>query len=113
MCRRGVAVTPRCHRGRLVEPVDRRWPGHPLVHTTGLLCGQLVALITGAALVRRHRWPVALAVAVLLGAALAVTAFVAGQLLGRVGESIDISYTPTDDPVFVRMLVRDLAAYPL
>jgi hypothetical protein len=82
-------------------------------HTTGVLCGQVVALITGAALVRRHRWPAALAIAALFAAALAVTAFVAGQLLGRVGESFDISYTPTDDPVFVRMLVRELAAYPL
>jgi hypothetical protein len=56
-------------------------------HTTGLLYGQLLALIVGAALAARHRWAVSLALAGLMSAALAVTAFFAGQLLGPLGQA--------------------------
>jgi hypothetical protein len=82
-------------------------------HTTGLLYGQLVALIVGAALAARHRWAVALALAGLLSGALAATAFFAGQLLGPLGQADHGDYLPMGDPVFVRMLVRELVAYPL
>ena len=73
--------------------------------TTGLLLGQLIALLAGELLARRHRLPVALAVAALLGAALAATAFTVGRVVG--------SEPPLDDPVFVRMVARELAMYPL
>ena len=82
-------------------------------HTTGLLYGQLLALIVGAALAARHRWAVALALAGLMSAALAATAFFAGQLLGPLGAANHGDYLPMGDPVFVRMLVRELVAYPL
>jgi hypothetical protein len=82
-------------------------------HTTGLLYGQLLALIVGAALAARHRWAVAVALAGLMSAALAVTAFFAGQLLGPLGAASDGDYLPMGDPVFIRMLIRELVAYPL
>jgi hypothetical protein len=82
--------------------------------TTGLLYGQLLALLVGAALAARHRFTAALALAGLLSGALAATAFFAGQLLGPPGsEANHIDYLPMGDPVFVRMLVRELVAYPL
>jgi hypothetical protein len=82
-------------------------------HTTGLLYGQILALIVGAALAARHRWAVALALAGLLSGALAATAFFAGQLLGPLGQAEHGGYLPMGDPVFVRMLIRELVAYPL
>jgi hypothetical protein len=82
-------------------------------HTTGLLYGQLLALIVGAALAARHRFAVALALAGLLAGALAATAFFAGQLLGPLGAADHGDYLPMGDPVFIRMLVRELVAYPL
>jgi hypothetical protein len=82
-------------------------------YTTGLLAGQLIALVVGAALATRHRLWVALAIAVPLSAAAAGAVFVTGQLMGPVGQQVHISYVPLDDPVFVRVMVRELAAYPL
>jgi len=82
-------------------------------HTTGLLYGQLLALIVGAVLAVRHSWAVALALAGLLAGALAATAFFAGQLLGPLGAANHGDYLPMGDPVFIRMLVRELVAYPL
>jgi hypothetical protein len=82
-------------------------------HTTGLLYGQILALIAGAALAARHRWAVALALAGLLAGALAATAFFAGQLLGPLGQANHGDYLPMGDPVFIRMLIRELVAYPL
>lgn len=90
----------------------REWKRTTMIfqHTTGMLFGQLLALLAGAVLARRHRPAVALAVAVPLAAAMAAAAFVTGQLTGA---TVTISYEPLDDPLFVRMVVRELAAYPL
>jgi hypothetical protein len=67
----------------------------------------------GAALATRHRWATSLTLAVLLSGALAATAFFAGQLLGPLGAANHGDYLPMGDPVFIRMLIRELVAYPL
>ncbi|MEU4428535.1 hypothetical protein AB0F81_48620 [Actinoplanes sp. NPDC024001] len=77
---------------------------HVYRHTSGVLCGQVLSLLTGYLLARRHRQPVALAVAVTLGAVLAVvTVAVAVPLAG--GEH------PSGLPVGV--IAAELVAYPL
>jgi hypothetical protein len=82
-------------------------------YTTGLLLGQLLALLVGVVLARRHRMPVALVIAAPLATAMAAVVFGVGQWLGPHGTPMQISYEPLDDPVFVRMVVRELVAYPL
>lgn len=82
-------------------------------HTTGLLFGQALALLVGAVLAGRHRMPVALTIAAPLATAMAAVVFAVGQWLGPYGSSLNIVYEPLDDPVFVRMVVRQLVAYPL
>jgi hypothetical protein len=82
-------------------------------YTSGVLFGQLLALVAGAALARRHVWAVALPIAVPLGIVLAAVSFTVASLLGPVGPDTYVSYAPFDDPVVVRVLVRELAAYPL
>jgi hypothetical protein len=82
-------------------------------HTSGFLCGQLLALLVGAALVRRNSQTRALAVAVPLAVLLAGVSFAVAYPLarGRTGSSLT---TPAlDDPVLVRVLLCELAAYPL
>jgi hypothetical protein len=105
------------------DPDAYEWQRTTLIfrYTSGLLCGQLLALVAGAALAVRYRQAVALAYAVPLGALLAAAGFVLGAVLGPVGgldlfgfgPQIDIDYDPLEDPVVVRVLVRELAAYPL
>lgn len=82
-------------------------------YTSGVLGGQLLALLAGVALVRRHSHAVALAVAVPLGLVLAgVTALVAYPLAEarEAGRRVGPAF---DDPVLVRVLLHELAGYPL
>jgi hypothetical protein len=81
-------------------------------YTSGLLFGQLLALIVGVVLARRHRHAVAFAVAVPLGALLAAAAFVVWTLLDSVGSG-GSGYAPLGDPVVRSVLALELAAYPL
>ncbi|SIN30751.1 hypothetical protein [Micromonospora cremea] len=82
-------------------------------YTSGVLCGQLLALLTGAALARRHAHVTALMVAVPLAVVLAGVTFVVAYPLAQSGEGSYFTTAPLDDPVLVRVLVRELAAYPL
>ncbi|NES31701.1 hypothetical protein GCE86_03080 [Micromonospora terminaliae] len=82
-------------------------------YTSGVLCGQLLALLAGAALARRHAQITALMVAVSLAVALAGVTFAVAYPLARAAEGIYFTTAPLDDPVLVRVLVRELAAYPL
>jgi hypothetical protein len=73
-------------------------------YTSGVLCGQLVALLAGAVLALRHRVR-ALAAAVPLGAVLAAVTFaVAYHRDGR---------DPLADAAIARLVTAELAAFPL
>ncbi|MEH1130496.1 hypothetical protein [Micromonospora sp. CPCC 206061] len=73
-------------------------------YTSGVLCGQLVALLAGAALAVRHRaW--ALAAAVPLGVLLAAVTFAVAY--ARDGRG------PLDDVGIARLVAVELAAFPL
>ncbi|MCW6010403.1 hypothetical protein K1W54_38530 [Micromonospora sp. CPCC 205371] len=73
-------------------------------YTSGVLCGQLVALLAGAVLALRHRaW--ALASAVPLGAVLAATTFAVAY--ARDGKD------PLADAGIARLVAVELAAFPL
>lgn len=82
-------------------------------YTSGVLYGQLLALLAGVALARRHVQPAALAVAVPLGVLLAGVTFAVAYPLARARESTFAATAPLDDPVLVRVLLCELAAYPL
>ena len=82
-------------------------------YTSGVLCGQLLALVVGAALSRRYRQAVALAVAVPVGVLLAgVTVLVAFPLATSL-ESTRSAVPAVDNPILMRMLLHELAAFPL
>ncbi|WP_262287017.1 hypothetical protein [Micromonospora sp. MA102] len=82
-------------------------------HTSGFLCGQLLALLVGAALVRRNSQARALAVAVPLAVLLAGVSFAVAYPLARARTGSFLTTPPLDDPVLVRVLLCELAAYPL
>ncbi|MGW4948194.1 hypothetical protein ACWEOZ_42140 [Actinoplanes sp. NPDC004185] len=83
-------------------------------YTSGVLCGQLLALIAGIALSRRHRHAVALAIAVALGLVLAGVTVAAAFPLAAALESIRTAAFPAvDDPILMRVLLGELAAFPL
>lgn len=82
-------------------------------HTSGVLCGQFVALLAGAALARRHAQEWALAMAVPLGTLLAGVTFAVAYPLARSLDGAYFATAPLDDPVLVQVLLRELAAYPL
>jgi len=78
--------------------------------TSGILCGQLLALVVGVVLSRRHRHAVALALAVPVGALLAgVTVAVAFPLAA----ALEAGRPPADDSALQHVLLRELAAFPL
>jgi hypothetical protein len=83
-------------------------------YTSGVLCGQLLVLLAGAALACRYAQATALVVAVPLAVLLAGVTFEVAYLLARASEG-DYFYgaAPLDDPILVRVLVHELAAYPL
>jgi hypothetical protein len=78
-------------------------------HTSGFLCGQLLAVLAGIALGRRHEWPGAVLRALGIGVLLAAVAFTVAVPLGLSGRQP----APFADPVLVRVLVCELVAYPL
>ncbi|GAA3948891.1 hypothetical protein [Actinoplanes auranticolor] len=83
-------------------------------YTSGVLCGQLLALVAGVALSRRHRHAVALTIAVPLGAVLAVVTVALAFPFAWVLESSRPAAVPAfDDPILTRVLLGELAAYPL
>jgi hypothetical protein len=86
---------------------------HIFRHTSGVLCGQLLALLAGLALTRRFRHRTALALAVplslLLAAVVVAVGFPIADVLGRgYGHT-----TLLGDPSFQRVWLAELAAYPL
>jgi len=81
-------------------------------YTSGVLCGQFVAVVAGVALARRHRHLRALLFAAPLGVLLAgATVAVAFPLAGSFPAGSHPP--PLTDPVLVRLLWFELAAYPL
>ncbi|WP_433281529.1 hypothetical protein [Micromonospora sp. CA-244673] len=82
-------------------------------YTSGSLCGQVLALLAGAALARRNTQARALAVAVPLAALLAGATFAVAYPLARAREGSFWTTPPLDAPVLARVLLCELAAYPL
>jgi len=82
-------------------------------YTSGVLCGHLLALLVGAALSRRHRQLVALAVAVPLGGLLALVAVAVAFSKARSLEADWVVGPAVDDPILMPVLLRELAAFPL
>jgi hypothetical protein len=90
-------------------------------YTSGVLCGQLLALLVGVALARRYGQVAALKRAVPLALVLAGVAVAVAYPLAHVRET-GLYFTGNDsrfpagpfhDPVLVRVLLCQLAAYPL
>jgi hypothetical protein len=82
-------------------------------YTSGILYGQLLALLAGAALSCRYAQARALAAAIPLAVLLAGVTFAVAYPLARVREGTYFTTAPLDDPVLVRVLLSELAAYPL
>ncbi|TCB98404.1 hypothetical protein E0H26_08450 [Micromonospora zingiberis] len=82
-------------------------------YTSGVLGGQLLALLAGAALARRHSQATALAVAAPLGVLLAGVTVLVAYPLARAREAGHRVGPAYDDPVLVRVLLHELAGYPL
>ncbi len=82
-------------------------------YTSGVLCGQSLALVVGVALSRRHRQAVALAVAVPVGALLAGVTVAVAFPMARSLETSRFAGSAVDDPVLMPVLLRELAAFPL
>jgi hypothetical protein len=78
-------------------------------HTSGFLCGQLLAVVAGIVLGRRHPWPAAVRRALGIGVLLAAVAFAVAVPLALTGRQP----APFGDPVLVRVLLCELAAVPL
>ncbi|MEE6259220.1 hypothetical protein [Plantactinospora sonchi] len=95
------------------QQYERIYTSRIFRHTSGVLSGQLLALLAGAALARRHRQPVALAIGASLAVLLAVETFAIAYPLARAQEGVFLTTAPLDDPVLVRVLLCELAAYPL
>jgi hypothetical protein len=81
--------------------------------TSGVLCGQFLSVLVGVVLARRHRQVAALAMAVPLGALLAAVTAVVGFPLAEVFGIRQLQTAPLRDPVLVRLLECELAAFPL
>jgi hypothetical protein len=69
-------------------------------HTSGMLCNQLLALVVGLELSRRHRHAIALPMAMALGTALA-------------GVSLAVAVPLLSSPVLARVVLGELAVFPL
>lgn len=82
-------------------------------YTSGVLGGQLLALLAGAALVRRHSQATALAAAVPLGVLMAGVTVLVAYPVARAREAGYGVGPAFDDPVLVRVLLHELAGYPL
>ncbi|MEH1164324.1 hypothetical protein V6V47_02930 [Micromonospora sp. CPCC 205539] len=82
-------------------------------HTSGVLCGQLLALLAGVSLARRYAHAAALAIAVPLALLLAGVTIAVAYPLAQAREGIFLTTPPLDDPVLVRVLLCELGAYPL
>ncbi|GHJ54207.1 hypothetical protein Nm8I071_35140 [Nonomuraea sp. TT08I-71] len=82
-------------------------------YTSGFLGGQVLALVAGAVLGRRNTQARALAVAVPLAILLAGVTFAVAYPLASAREGTFLASPPLDDPVLVRVLLSELAAYPL
>jgi hypothetical protein len=76
-------------------------------YTSGVLCGQFLALLAGAAVARRHLQAAALAVAVPLGGLLAGLTFAVAYPLATAGDNAYLARylinPPLNDPVLVRL----------
>ncbi|GAA3763955.1 hypothetical protein GCM10022379_34610 [Micromonospora maritima] len=82
-------------------------------YTSGVLCGQALALLAGAALAVRNTQARALAAAVPLAALLAGVAVTVAYPLARAREGVFFPTGALDDPVLVRVVLCEVAAYPL
>ncbi|WP_341720786.1 hypothetical protein QQG74_14390 [Micromonospora sp. FIMYZ51] len=82
-------------------------------YTSGVLSGQLLALLAGAALARRHAQAIALAIAVALGVLLAGVTVLVAYPVASAREASQGAGRAFDDPVLVRVLLHELAGYPL
>lgn len=82
-------------------------------YTSGVLCGQVLALLAGAALASRNTQARALAVAVPLAVLLAGVAVAVAYPLARARDGASFTSPALDDPILVRVLLCELAAYPL
>lgn len=80
-------------------------------YTSGVLCGQVLALLAGTALASRRTQARALAVP--LAVLLAGVAVAVAYPLARARESVFFTPPAHDDPVLVRVLLCEVAAYPL
>ncbi|MET7971416.1 hypothetical protein [Micromonospora sp. NPDC005305] len=81
-------------------------------YTSGVLCGQVLALLAGAALASRNAQARALAAAVPLAVLLAGVAVAVAYPLARARESIFFTSPALDDPILVRVLLCEVTAYP-
>jgi len=82
-------------------------------YTSGVLCGQLLAFVAGTVLAGRRRQVVALATAVPLAVVMAAVTVAVAYPLARSGEGGYFTTGALDDPVLVRVLAVELAAFPL
>jgi hypothetical protein len=82
-------------------------------YTSGMLLGQLLALVVGAVLSRWHRQAVALALAIPLGALLAAVSVAAAHPLASLLQTSRYAVSPYHDPDLLPILLRELIAYPL
>ncbi len=82
-------------------------------YTSGVLSGQLLALLAGTALARRHSQATALAVAAGLGVLLAGVTVLVAYPVARAREAGHDGGQAFDDPVLMRVLLHELAGYPL
>ncbi|MBB5113348.1 hypothetical protein ACLQ2Y_14285 [Micromonospora echinospora] len=82
-------------------------------YTSGVLCGQVLALLAGAALASRNTQARALVVAVPLALLLAGVAVAVAYPLARAREDVYFTTPALDDPILMRVLLCELAAFPL
>ncbi|SCG72198.1 hypothetical protein [Micromonospora humi] len=84
-----------------------------LRYTSGVLCGQALAWLAGVVLAGRNAQARALAVAVPLALLLAGVAVAVAYPLARALDSAFFTTPALDDPILVRVLLYEVAAYPL
>jgi hypothetical protein len=82
-------------------------------YTSGMVVGQLLAVLVGVALSHWHRQVIALVLAIPLGALLALVSVGAAHPLAAMQQTGRFAASPYHDPVLLPVLLRELAAYPL
>lgn len=94
------------------QQAEWQFATHVFTYTSGVLAGQLLSAVVGIALARRHRHGIALLVAAALSALLAVVTVAVGRPLTEPAGPLAAG-PPFDDGVPGRVLLTELAAYPL